>query len=456
MRICVIDDESAVRSSVVFKLKSLSDRLEVFDVEGGLEAMDKVRRIRPHLVITDILMPDVDGLELLSRIRSELPATRVVMLSGYNEFEYARKALQNGAVNYLLKPIDPDELRELLTAIEREEKEKLAADFQNGAGQLADQGIGLELLGADEAEMWFDEWTAKRVRLTEEGGAAGEETAGRIFTFRYNGIARGFVSRCGWSEEGSFAKPEQFAAALLHEAERWETDRFYGTGTALRRLSEQEQRRETQLRQAVLQAVKDQDPDRLAARLTAYLAFVEGFSAPQVRQKCAYLMAALDEALTTKFGAAIVEEHQLAYWTSWVDRYAVWRELRDRIEAFVVGGVRALIAAEQAEPHDLVERAMRLVRRQIGGQVGLESVASSLSVHSVTLSRLFKQQTGENFVRFVVREKMKQAAKLLAETDRKAADIAEQVGYTDYRYFALLFKQAHGFTPSEYRKRTEC
>jgi len=96
---------------------------------------------------------------------------------------------------------------------------------------------------------------------------------------------------------------------------------------------------------------------------------------------------------------------------------------------------------------------MLLVRRQIGSQISLESVAASLAVHAVTLSRLFKQQTGENFIRFVVREKMRQAAKLLAETDRKVGDIAGQVGYTDYRYFTLLFKQEYGLTPSEYRKQ---
>jgi len=451
MKICVIDDESAVRSSVVFKLRSLSDRLEVFDVEGGPEALEKVRKIRPHLVITDILMPDMDGLELLRRIRRELPATRVVMLSGYNEFEYARKALQNGAVNYLLKPVDPDELRELIAMTEREEREKLVVDIQGWALQLSEYGITLELLHTEAEERWFDETVPKRVRLGEYSEAAG--TAAGIFTFRYNGLVCGAVDVCELSDE-SFAKPEQFGSALLREAERWETARFYrNADKPVRRPSEQEQRRETRLRQAVLQAVKAKDPNLLEAQLAAYLALIEKFSALDTRKKCAYLMASLDEALTTKFNAAIVEEDRLAYWTVWVSTQGEWRELRSRIHSFIVGGVRALIATEQVEPPGLVERAMLLVRRQIGSQISLESVAASLAVHAVTLSRLFKQQTGENFIRFVVREKMRQAAKLLAETDRKVGDIAGQVGYTDYRYFTLLFKQEYGLTPSEYRKQ---
>jgi YesN/AraC family two-component response regulator len=74
-------------------------------------------------------------------------------------------------------------------------------------------------------------------------------------------------------------------------------------------------------------------------------------------------------------------------------------------------------------------------------------------VHSVTLSRIFKQQTGMNFVKYVVRCRLKRAQHLLLKTDKKIDEISEEIGYIDYRYFRNLFKKEFGLTPSEYRKK---
>ncbi|MFH5184128.1 helix-turn-helix transcriptional regulator [Paenibacillus sp. TAB 01] len=98
---------------------------------------------------------------------------------------------------------------------------------------------------------------------------------------------------------------------------------------------------------------------------------------------------------------------------------------------------------------------MQLVSKYKGANINLESVAAALCVHAVTLSRIFKQQTGENFIRYAVRQKMKQAERLLRESDKKIGEIAEEAGYADFRYFSHLFKQAYGMSPSEYRKRQQ-
>lgn len=85
--------------------------------------------------------------------------------------------------------------------------------------------------------------------------------------------------------------------------------------------------------------------------------------------------------------------------------------------------------------------------------MSLESIADVVGVHPVTLSRIFKQQTGMNFVRYLVRSRLQHAQSLLLKTDKKINEISEEVGYVDYRYFRTLFKKEFGCTPSEYRRR---
>ncbi|TVY06845.1 response regulator transcription factor [Paenibacillus cremeus] len=453
MKICVVDDESAVRAGIIFKLNSLSKPLDVFDVEFGQAALEKVRHIRPEIVITDILMPELTGLELLQQIKRELPATKVVLLSGYNEFEYARKALQLGATNYLLKPVDRGELLALVTAVELEGQERLAADVHTYAAQLSEHHIELELLSLEAADLWNDETAPKRIDLTDSDGDGISATGNLIFTFQCNRNINGAVRECSWTEPGCFTGKEQFVPALLKKLERWEATRFFGAAAPPHTTGEPQLKQAAQLRQAILHAVKEQDVPGLELQLSSYLHCVGGFSLKSLRKECSYLMAALDEALTTRYDITMVEENKLAYWTSWMEQHPHWSCLKERLTKFVLGGVKALAEVGQAEPMDLVDKAMQLVLRNIGGSISLESVAASLSVHSVTLSRIFKQHTGENFVRYVVRQKMKQAERLVLESDRKVGDIADEVGYADYRYFTLLFKQAYGLTPTDYRKK---
>jgi len=99
-------------------LKSLVEAEAGYRVEAlagnGQEALEQIRLRRPDLILTDIRMPVLDGLGLAARVRTEFPGLPLVIVSGHQEFEYARQALALGVVDYLLKPVDPAELGKLL------------------------------------------------------------------------------------------------------------------------------------------------------------------------------------------------------------------------------------------------------------------------------------------------------------------------------------------------------
>lgn len=117
-RVFIADDEIWI----VMGLKKLIERSgEPFEVVGeannGVVALEEIDRLKPDVVISDIRMPGLNGLELMERLTERAPDVKVIFISGYAEFEYAQKALQMGAVDYLLKPVEPKMLGNVLTRL---------------------------------------------------------------------------------------------------------------------------------------------------------------------------------------------------------------------------------------------------------------------------------------------------------------------------------------------------
>jgi len=107
----IVDDEPHIRKGLrtIIEWERYGFTV-VGEAADGADALDAAGERRPDLVITDVRMPRMNGIELSRELRQCLPATQVLMLSGYNEFAYAKEALQHGVSDYLLKPVDPDEL----------------------------------------------------------------------------------------------------------------------------------------------------------------------------------------------------------------------------------------------------------------------------------------------------------------------------------------------------------
>ncbi len=107
----IIDDNRIIRESLIKTINWLSLGVQVAGSSGnGSAALDEIRSIRPDIVVTDIRMPGCDGLTLTQELKTILPATKVIVITGFEEFEYARKALRAGAVDIILKPIRNEEL----------------------------------------------------------------------------------------------------------------------------------------------------------------------------------------------------------------------------------------------------------------------------------------------------------------------------------------------------------
>lgn len=117
-RIMLVDDEEEVRKAIIRKMDwERLGFLVVGDAENGEDALEKLEQLEPDVIMTDIRMPYMDGLTLTARIREKYPSMKILIFSGYDDFEYAKQAIQLNVTEYILKPVNGQELEDILNRV---------------------------------------------------------------------------------------------------------------------------------------------------------------------------------------------------------------------------------------------------------------------------------------------------------------------------------------------------
>lgn len=125
-RIMLVDDEEEVRKAIIRKMNwEQLGFLMVGDAENGEDALEKLEQMEPDVVMTDIRMPYMDGLTLAEKIRAKYPSVKILIFSGYDDFEYAQRAIKLNAIEYILKPVNGEELADILKRIKNNLDEEI-------------------------------------------------------------------------------------------------------------------------------------------------------------------------------------------------------------------------------------------------------------------------------------------------------------------------------------------
>lgn len=142
MKLIIVDDEPKIRKGL-FKLLEAQEGFQITGVfEDVRTALKALYELEADVIITDIKMPEVSGLELIRQIRERNLNIRIIILSGYSNFSYAQKAIELGVTRYLLKPTDPRELLSVLRELEQElfpeshKKEEMQDHFAEGENEV--------------------------------------------------------------------------------------------------------------------------------------------------------------------------------------------------------------------------------------------------------------------------------------------------------------------------------
>jgi two-component system, response regulator YesN len=142
MRILIADDERIIRSGMRMVIEKADPRWEITEtVANGTEALASIKNNIPDVLITDIRMPDMDGIALSKAARRLVPELIILVVSGYSDFEFAKEAIRFGALDYLLKPTDPRDMIRALKKAEKELDKRQKRELEEQLARLPEDGL---------------------------------------------------------------------------------------------------------------------------------------------------------------------------------------------------------------------------------------------------------------------------------------------------------------------------
>ncbi|MBQ3487013.1 MAG: response regulator [Clostridia bacterium] len=418
------------------------------DPQAALEA---ILATRPEVVLTDVRMPGMTGLELIERCREAGCTSLFVIVSAYAEFEYAKKAMEIGAVSYILKPLEEGPIRELAQKLSRQLRGRLESELQYSVRSLVLRVLTTgAVTGLDEALEKSGLFEPPcRIAFMAHGPDSG--SCFRISSDLVMAVFPGDRVPPLREPAGISGPCTQVSGAVWEALVACYTQRFYAGEGVLEYSSCKED--PTGLVEAVIQGVDRGDMLRVRSSLKQLESFLQDRRC--MLHEVTFIYNALLQRLMQYLPRTDLQE-DLHRFSSCFQLYGVMRTADALFQSIRVLTDDCLQrTSEDAEPEDAAERAVRYIDRHYHETMTLEQVSEKFNISLSHLCRQFKRITGTPFTEYVTRKRIDRACILLRETQQPIAQIGEQVGYPDYFYFNKVFKKVRGISPSVYRREQQ-
>lgn len=489
IKIMIVEDEPVILRSVKRGIEQFGESFQVSaEAFDGKEALEKMRDSCPDIVISDIVMPQMGGLEMIERANSEGLRSKFILLSGYGEFKYAQKALDIGVTKYLLKPVDfqelgilLEEMKEEILQTKRRRQEELIRDLlderKNGTeGGLSPYYMLIAVIWGTMGRSGFYEFHPAadiiraidfdflrdmELRLGKEiYGFPGHYANSYLFVIpseapRWKNIseAAGQVSRCLYSDES-------FVTVCF-------TDRGVESGKFREKLRE------------------------LYCELPARIIFGENQvlrcpkDVPAVPVPGGVVRRAVNEMHISMDKGHLKEilDYCCQYWKSEkMTQIGLQAELRylfenpkihhrmepmeflyhaysydDLKEQLFLELSTVLHLDESGASHRsalLVERVREYLDIHFAEEISYKEFNCIFGYSEKYITAVFKEKLGVTPSRYVLEKKMELARRLMSqERGLLLREVAQRVGYSDQLYFSKVFKNCTGMSPSSYMKR---
>lgn len=423
-KVLLVDDEYMITEGVKRLIPFDKWDMEVVATANHADdALDYVREHPVDIVVSDVNMPDKTGLEMIGEMKELLPNAYYILLSGYQEFDYVKKALNLNVVDYLVKPVDKVELERLLEKI---------------ASQLGEKSHEPEILSQQ-----LDEEAFKTHLSQKENWWIGlsKEKQGN-FVIPYYVLGQDWQIVLADQEfEGLLVMP--FEAPYQVNFEKWKRDvektLFYGSVNL------------------------DQSESLFSYYEPIYRVIIQG-NLQQIIDELTLL-----EKIVLENTPRVSITKQL--FTQFVmDVFHLFEHLKADDMTDIVKNIHAITTFEdlvaytketltsffgQYRMNENVVSVLEFIGRDYKKELSLKDISKDLFINPVYLGQLIKKETNSTFAELLNKQRIKAAQQLLLSTNDSIEDICYTVGYSNVGYFYKVFRKLCGKSPKAYRKQVE-
>lgn len=512
--VLLVDDEKNIRKGLrAIISRSGSVFTDIDECSGGEAALQMMSQKHYDLLITDLLMPQMDGIELLARMNGMEDQPYTVILSAHDDFKYAQKAIKFGVRAYLLKPVDRSELNNILDKAGNEAAEKrmkTAESLNNPLIEFCENQLSLILLNENltyeetkkildlceidlhnsdyfisvvnfcetyEAPEKRDINSAMNISLRAQSAMA--KLRSYSFVDHKGNVAVICCDKAGLRDcldtmtgmysgnyragmAGPFRQPSDMRPSYVNAeyALRFGILNQWG-----RIIDFSEIPQKSDMPVLPLKSIKNLsgmlDTDRKDELIKlVHLIFDENV----LRQNRLEYM----ERLTLAFRDEILRflSEQIPHRTDFIREqesgFKQVYEFRD-IQEFVLYQLKYVMNLNAAllkmknsfSAYNEIDIALKYVNDHYGKDLSMAEVANRINLNYSYFSLLFKEKTGMNFVEYLKKVRIEKAMELLKNTGLKINEISGMVGYNNTKHFATIFREYTGISPREYRERIE-
>lgn len=516
-RALVVDDEKMIRMGI--KKAIPWEKLgvsEVFTAASGKEALKVIEEYRPQIMLTDIQMTEMTGLELIELAREVMPEIRIIVLTGFDRFEYARQSLRLQVQDFFLKPIDETDLAnsiskqvQYLNEQKQEEKnnqiqwriqgtaqqsklEMCVRDLIHGNGEQQEllkkisqefgfensQKMGMILIAPmlymnqnSSEENFFRAMSVKNVCM----GMVDARELGITFYDKDDVIGIVYFEK----EEGEtvLTSAEDLANVLKDEFETKPKIMVGSTVTGFENLSISYNDARYLLeheKENIKEIVQTFGAQNKVEILRDIYAELKGIMCSNVGDT-SYVMKAFDtfSKAVESYNVSTVVVRRYCFEMASALFFAYMEDSGEVGDGKLESLARSLSTSKREEAcevtrmfisqllgkeenvHYIITQAKHYIDEHLMEDLSVSSIANSLYITPNYFSRLFKRVTKEGCNEYIVRKRIEKAKCLLETTSLRTGKIAMMVGYRDTNYFSLAFKKHTGKSPTKYREEVQ-
>ncbi|SDX97622.1 response regulator [Paenibacillus sp. CF384] len=515
-KMLIVDDEQFEREGVKFLIDKYDLQLEIHEADSGESALAFMKQNHVDILFTDIRMKGMDGLQLAAAVRELAIPVKVIFMSAYGDFEYAQKAIDVNAIRYILKPVQVNEFLKVISQVihmcekekqEEERQKQLEKAYGQGIIRHEKQRLVSQLIHGeiDDLQLQHESFELQAPIPMLTGSRALRmvmlDARSRVFDLSDLDLER-LISECVQRQHEGFNLNEYQSMLFMEVLEGDTTADMEAIGNRI--LQQFKKKYDTDLFAAFSGPIDNIGSLRIAyneiesileskffydkgAVLIAESAWIDGHSSDSVEEKMSEIAKDVErkdfQSARMRFETLVELLKAGKQISSIYLKYSCMEILKmmfdyapkknteqfkknleqiyksNKLSELCMLMISALESCETTDGQTadsnnrkVTEFILRTIHNEYKRDLSVEELAESVYLSPNYLSHLFKKQVGVSIIKYITNTRMKKAKELLAETNKKVADISEETGYSNMAYFCSLFKSHFGMTPTQFRE----